>query len=69
MKAPSSITCGQCIISWASYVRNVLAAHLPHWRPSATMARRTANPHEREALKSHPHQYNHQQEVHKVSLS
>ena len=49
-------------------VRSALATCLPHQRPSATMGR-TSNPQGREALMSHPHQHNCQQEVYEVKLS
>ena len=51
-------------INWASYVRNVSAACPSCWRPSTTMARRTANPQGREVQMSHPHWHNYQHEVH-----
>ena len=69
MRAQLLITPRWCIIGWASCVRNVLAAHPPCQRPSATMAKRTTNPQGREALMSHPHQCNCQQEVHEINLS
>ena len=63
MRAQSSTTSGWCIIVLASCARNISATHPPPQTPSATMAGRTANPWEREALTSHPHQHNCQQEV------
>ena len=57
-RAPLSTTFRQCITSWASYVRNISAAHPSHQRPSATRAGRTANPQRREVLTSHPHPHN-----------
>ena len=42
MRAQSSITSGWCIIGLAFCVRNVLAAHPPHGRPSTATTGRTA---------------------------
>ena len=59
MRALSSTTCGQYITSWASCVRNVLAACPSCRRPSATMARKTTNPQGREVPMRHLHWHNH----------
>ena len=69
MRAQSSTTSGQCTIGLASCVINVSAIHPPHWTPSAAMPSRTANPQKREALTSHPHWCNCQQEAYGVNLT
>ena len=50
--------------SWASFARSVLAAHLPLQSPSATIAKKAANPQGRAAQMSHPHHHNGQHIVH-----
>ena len=69
MRAQSSATSGWCIIGLASCATNVSTTCPSHQTPSAATANRTANPQVREALTSHPHWHNLQQEAYGVNLS
>ena len=69
MRGQSSITFGQYTTGSAWCATNVTTTHQPHETPSTTMASRTANPQEREALMSQPLPDNCQQETYRGNLS
>ena len=69
MRGQLSTTFGQCTTGLAWCATNVTTTHQPHQTPSTATAGRTANPQEREAPMSQPHQGNCQQKTGRVNLS
>ena len=67
MRGQSSTTFRWCTRGLAWCATNVTTTHQPYQTPSAAIASRTANPQEREAQMSQPHQGNCQQETCRVS--